>query len=84
MSDRRAFLKTASAAGLTTNLFPRLARGANDKVQAAFIGMGRMGMGNLSAAMRQDNLVPVAVCDVYQPNLEKATKPLRRTRTGPP
>ena len=70
MSDRRAFLKTASAAGLTTNLFPRLARGANDKVQAAFIGMGRMGMGNLNAAMRQDNLVPVAVCDVYQPNLE--------------
>ena len=72
MSDRREFFKTAAAAaGLTTSIFPSLARGANDKVQAAFIGMGRMGMGNLENAMKQENLVPVAVCDVYEPNLEK-------------
>lgn len=82
MSDRRSFLKTASAAGLTTHLFPRLGRGANDKIQAAFIGMGRMGMGNLSAAMRQENLVPVAVCDVYQPHLEKAFEAASKNAHG--
>ncbi len=83
MSDRREFFKTAAAAaGLTTNIFPSLARGANDKVQAAFIGMGRMGMGNLEAAMRQENLVPVAVCDIYQPNLEKGFESASKNKHG--
>lgn len=73
MSDRREFFKSAAvAAGLTTNIFPSLLKGANDKIQAAFIGVGRMGQGNLEAAMKQENLVPVAVCDVYEPNLEKS------------
>jgi predicted dehydrogenase len=67
-------MKVAGAAALTTNIFTGNLRGANDRVQAAFIGMGRMGQGNLSYAMKQENLVPVAVCDVYQPNLEKALK----------
>ncbi|MBI5083265.1 MAG: Gfo/Idh/MocA family oxidoreductase, partial [Acidobacteria bacterium] len=71
MPDRRVFLSAATG-GLTTNIFPALARGANDKVRAGFIGMGRMGMGNMGAAMRQENLEVAAVCDVYQPNLEKA------------
>jgi hypothetical protein len=47
-------------------------RGANDRVSAAFIGMGRMGTGNLNA-MRQPNLQVAAVCDVYQPALDDAT-----------
>lgn len=72
MPERRDFLKAAAAAGLTTNIFPRLALGANDKVRMGFIGMGAMGSGNLKIAMRQENLVPAAVCDVYQPYLERA------------
>ena len=36
--------------------------------------MGKMGRSNLSYAMKQDNLVPVAVCDVYQRNLDWAVK----------
>lgn len=71
MPDRRSFI-TAATAGFTTNIFTGQVKGANDKIQAAFIGMGRMGMGNLGHAMKQENLVPVAVCDVYQPHLEKA------------
>ena len=70
-TDRRAFLKTAGVA-LTTSIFTGKVRGANDRVAAAFIGMGRMGTGNLDYAMRQPNLQVVAVCDVYQPNLDDA------------
>ena len=68
---RRQFLKSAGVA-LTTSLFTGNVRGANDRVAAAFIGMGRMGTGNLDYAMRQPNLQVVAVCDVYQPNLDDA------------
>ena len=70
-SSRRALLQAAGVA-YTTNLFTGQSRGANDKVNAAFIGMGRMGRGNLGIALKQDNLHVSAVCDVYQPNLELA------------
>jgi predicted dehydrogenase len=72
-NDRRNFLKTTGAA-LTTSLFTGQMRGANDKLNAAFIGVGRMGTGNMSAAMKQDNLNIATVCDVYAPNLEKAVE----------
>ena len=70
-SSRRALLQAAGVA-YTTNLFTGQSRGANDKVNAAFIGMGRMGRGNLGIALKQENLHVSAVCDVYQPNLELA------------
>lgn len=71
MSDRRVFLRSA-AAGLTTNLFPRMARGANGKVRAGFIGIGRMGTANMRAAMQNDGIEIAAVCDVYEPHLKRA------------
>jgi hypothetical protein len=70
-SHRRTLLKAASAA-FTTALFTGQVKGANDRVAAAFIGMGRMGNSNMSAAMRQPGLAVTAVCDVYQPHLERA------------
>src|SRR5579872_4090447 len=73
-SDRRDFFKAVGAAALTTNLFTGKIKGANDKINAAFIGMGKMGRSNLHFAMRQDNLAPVAVCDVYQRNLDWAVR----------
>lgn len=73
-SPRRDFLKTAGALALTTNIFTGNVRGANDRIAAAFIGMGKMGRGNLKNAMMQDNLVPVAVCDIFQRNLDWAVR----------
>jgi predicted dehydrogenase len=74
MNPRRDFIKSASAAALTTSIFTGNVKGANDRLVTAFIGMGRMGRGNLSAAMKQDNLEVAAVCDVYKPHLEQAVE----------
>src|SRR5579863_520809 len=83
MTERRDFIKTGAAA-LTTQIFTGAVKGANDRIAAAFIGMGRMGTGNLGAAMRQPNLEVVAVCDVYQPHLEKAVAATARGPKGEP
>ncbi len=66
-ADRREFLKLAAAPAFV----PASAWGANDRIAAAFIGTGVMGAENLRAAMKQ-GAQAVAVCDVYQPNLERA------------
>ena len=68
--DRRKVLSASAA--FTTNLFASSFQGANNKVNAAFIGVGRMGSSNLGHAMRQENLVVSAICDVFEPNLLKA------------
>ena len=81
-SPRRDFLKTAGATALTANLFTGQVKGANDRVSAAFIGMGRMGMGNLANAMKQENLAVAAVCDVYAPHLEKAVEATKGQAKG--
>jgi len=72
-TPRRQFLTAASAA-FTTNLFANKFQGANDKITAAFIGTGRMGLTNIANAKRQENLVIAAVCDVYEPNLAKGAQ----------
>lgn len=71
-TNRRDFLKTAGAAALTTNLFTGRLRGANDRVTTAFIGLGAMGHGNLGFALAVEGFQPVAVCDVWQPYLDRA------------
>src|SRR5439155_14696320 len=71
MTERREFLKGATAA-LTTQIFTGAVKGANDRISVAVIGMGRMGTANLGVAMKQPNVEIAAVCDVYQPHLEKA------------
>src|SRR5271154_7204882 len=83
MTERRDFLKTAGAA-LTTQIFTGNVKGANDRVSAAFIGMGRMGSANLAVAMQQPNLEVAAVCDVYQPHLEIAVATTARGPKGEP
>ncbi|HEV3485251.1 MAG TPA: Gfo/Idh/MocA family oxidoreductase [Vicinamibacterales bacterium] len=72
MIERRDVLKGAVAA-FTTALFTGRVRGANDRIAIAHIGVGAMGSSNLGYALKlTDDLEPVAVCDVYQPALEKA------------
>ncbi len=73
-SGRRVFLKAAGITAFATNLFTGNVQGANDRVAIAFIGTGRQGMTNLSFAMEVPGFQPVAICDVYQPNLDQAVE----------
>jgi len=83
MSDRREFLKAAGAA-LTTSIFTGNVRGANDRIRIAFIGPGRMGTESMNTALRLPNVEVPVVCDVYQPNLEKAIAASGRGADGTP
>jgi predicted dehydrogenase len=76
-AGRRDFLKTAGAA-LTTSIYTGRMKGANDRIAAAFIGIGVMGSENLQVAMDQPGVQVAAVCDVYQPHLERAAAIARR------
>src|SRR6266498_2437740 len=71
MIERRHLLKGAAAA-LTTSLFTGRVKGANDRIATGHIGIGAMGSGNLGFALKLLDVEPVAVCDVYQPHLERA------------
>src|SRR4029450_3689955 len=71
MIERRTMPKGATAA-LTTSLFTGRVKGANDRIATGHIGIGAMGSGNLGYALKLPEVEPVAVCDVYQPTLEKA------------
>jgi len=62
----------AAATALTTSLFTGNIKGANDRIAVGFIGLGAMGSGNLGYSMKVPELQPVAVCDIYQPHLERA------------
>ena len=81
-APRRDFLKASGVAAFTTSLFTGKVKGANDRISAGFIGMGKMGRSNLSYAMKQENLVPVAVCDVYERNLDWAVKGSKNQAKG--
>jgi predicted dehydrogenase len=84
--NRRTFVKTAvtsATAAFTTQIFTGNVRGANDRISAGFIGMGKMGRDNLRWAMRQPNLVATAVCDVYDRNLKMASDIAKGQAGGP-
>src|SRR4051812_29262448 len=76
-ATRRQVLTTAAAA-FTTSLFTGNVKGANDRVAVGFIGLGAMGSGNLGYAMKIPDAQPVALCDVYQPHLERAQDAARK------
>src|SRR5437660_2301334 len=63
---------TAAAGAFTTSLFTGNVKGANDRVAVGFIGLGAMGSGNLGYAMKVPEAQPVALCDIYEPHLERA------------
>lgn len=71
MIERRTILKGAGAA-LTTSLFTGRVKGANDRLATGHIGIGAMGSSNLGFALRLPDVEPTAVCDVYQPHLDRA------------
>ncbi|MDZ7640243.1 MAG: Gfo/Idh/MocA family oxidoreductase [Bryobacterales bacterium] len=79
--QRRTFL--ASAAAVATPSWSSQAVAANDKISVAFVGVGVMGSENLKAAAAQPGVVVGAVCDVFQPNLERAEALARRAGHQP-
>ena len=73
---RRDFLAqvTGAAAGFAVALSgsePQRILGANDRVVAGVIGYGEMGTENMGSFMKHPGVEIGAVCDVYQPRLEK-------------
>lgn len=76
--DRRDFLRKAATGAATlsvaiTGPSTRSVLGANDRVQLGVIGAGRQGRSNMERLQRH-GVRTVAVCDVYQPNLETGLK----------
>ena len=78
MNIPRRDLLSGAAAAFTTSLFTGRVRGANDRIAVGFIGLGAMGSGNLGYAMKVPEAQPVALCDVYQPHLERAEAAARK------
>ncbi len=74
--DRRDFMKRAGIGAVTAGmaLTGASARvlGANDRVRVGLIGAGRQGTDDMKDFALQPDAEIVAVCDVYQPNLDKA------------
>src|SRR5438045_9486840 len=77
-TGRRHFLKTAAGAALAAPLVTRPLRGANDRVNLAFIGLGRMGSGNIGYSAKVPGFQITDVCDVYQPALERAEAQVKK------
>jgi predicted dehydrogenase len=76
--DRRDFIKRAAVGSAGFSLAMSGAGtgnvlGANDRIRLGLIGCGRQGVDNLGHFMKQGVEV-AAVCDVYEPNLQKGLK----------
>lgn len=81
--SRRAFAKgavalgTMGASGLggTSSLLSQSrVLGANDRIRVALIGCGDRGTALWKRFLAQPDVQPVAVCDVYQPYLQRAAE----------
>ncbi|MEJ2081130.1 MAG: Gfo/Idh/MocA family oxidoreductase, partial [Acidobacteriota bacterium] len=72
---RREFMG-ASAAGLATAAAIRSAKAKtvapSDQLGAGFIGLGRQGTFNMRKFLEYPDFRAVAVCDVYEPHLQRA------------
>jgi predicted dehydrogenase len=70
---KRAALNTAGVSLAMSGLSTRSVLGANEKIRLGVIGTGRQGIDNMQHFL-QHGVEVAAVCDVYQPNLEKGLK----------
>jgi len=65
--DRRQFVSTMA---LGAAAYSRVL-GANERINVGIIGAGGQGRGDWGRFIKQPDVNPVAVCDVYKPHLEK-------------
>lgn len=79
--NRRNFMKQSSlaAAGTFTALSASRVWGANERLNVAVIGCGRMGQHNINVQQGTGMVDITAVCDVYEPNLNAG---LQRAGSG--
>ncbi|MBD3267549.1 twin-arginine translocation signal domain-containing protein [bacterium] len=71
-TNRRSFLKQSTLAAGTTALAPALISAQpNEKVRCGFIGVGNRGSQLLHGFMKQPDVKVGAICDVYQPYLDR-------------
>jgi predicted dehydrogenase len=71
---RRDFSKSAATAGAATALSYSRILGANDRVRMGFIALGNRGDQVLDAFLAQKDCEVVAICDIYQPYMDFASK----------
>jgi len=64
---RRGFLQSVAASTLSAQIVA-----ANDKIRVGFIGLGRMGQGNVRTCLKLPQCQVAALCDIYEPNLKQA------------
>lgn len=90
--SRREFIKTAAVAGATVaaaqgasastglykSILPATVLGANEKIRTGHIGIGGMGRADLGFVMSRDDMQPIALCDLYQTNLDRAMEMAKR------
>ncbi len=83
---RRNFIRGAGlglvGGAAATNLSASRVLGANDRIVCGFIGIGGMGRANLKDFLASENVDVTAVCDVWQPNLERAIEMTQGKATG--
>jgi len=74
---RRKFIKDSSLASLSAlsvPLFSIGSNGFNDKVQLGFIGVGARGLGTLELALKRNDIIVTAICDIDLTTMAKAEK----------
>ncbi len=92
-SNRRQFLKTATAGGMTAAAAPYVITSAalgnqekppaSERIPVGFIGVGSHGIGrNLNTFLHQADAEPVALCDVDPGQIQKALNTVRGRRGG--
>ncbi|MBN1466191.1 Gfo/Idh/MocA family oxidoreductase [candidate division KSB1 bacterium] len=70
--NRRTFVKSSAIAATGLTVMPSRVLGANERLNVAVIGCGRMGQHNLSVYSSRKDVNIAAVCDVYEPHLRQA------------
>ncbi len=66
-----AGVKTASAGSIAKNILPASVLGANEIIRTGHIGLGGMGRADLGFVMKRDDMLPVALCDLWPANLDR-------------
>src|SRR5690606_26929239 len=92
--NRRNFLKNGAVAATGTVFLPQFLRGqpfstSKSQIRVGFVGVGLRGRNHLELALRRDDVIVAAICDIQEEPLQrsremiqKANKPMPAIYTG--